>query len=86
MHNSTRILEVSTYTDLRNRKPWRSNVNAVTQYGRFNTQVLRIPIQQLLKANNRSCRRHNIDHFVKNLKYVSLTHNDVEKIVAFSRL
>lgn len=85
MNNSTRILEISTYTDLNNSVPWRTNMKEVTKYGKFETQVIRLPIQQLLRANNVS--RYvttDPDHFVKGLKYVSLTQQDVQRIVEFA--
>ena len=91
MRNSTRILEISTYKDLNNTIPWKSNMKHVTKYGEFYSKVLRIPLQQLLAAN--PTRRYGFrvdnrsvvdpDHFVKNLKYVRLTNKDVEQIVNF---
>ena len=84
MNNGTRILEISTYSDLNNIVPWRSNMKEVTKYGTFATHVLRLPIQQLLKTNNVTYRRNDPDYFVKNLKFVSLTKNDVVNIVEFA--
>ena len=91
MRNSTRILEISTYKDLNNTIPWKSNMKHVTKYGEFYSKVLRIPLQQLLAANPtrrygfRPDNRSAVDprHFIKNLKYVRLTHKDVEQIVDF---
>ena len=85
MNNGTRILEISTYRDLNNSVPWRSNMKEVTKHGTFVTHVLRLPIQQVLKANNVTYRRHDPDHFVKDLKFVSLTKNDVVNIVEFAK-
>lgn len=83
MNNRTRILEISTFKDLKNSDPWRSNMKEVTKYGAFETRILRIPIQQLLNANNVSYRAFDPDHYVKGLKYVSLTEEDVERIAEF---
>ena len=83
MNNETRILEITTYTDLNNSVPWRSNMKEVTKYGRFDTSVLKLPIQQLLRTNNVSYTTHDTDHFIKDLKFVSLTKSDVRKIVDF---
>ena len=83
MQNSTCILEISTFTDLNNSRPWRSNMKEVTKYGTFDAQVLRIPIQQLLNSNRVKYRARDTDHFVKKLKYVTLTDNDVRTIVEF---
>lgn len=83
MQNRTRILEISTFNDLNNSVPWRSNMEKVTKYGTFKTHLMRVPIQQLLKANNAEYRTYDSDHFVKDLKYVSLTHSDVQRIVEF---
>ena len=58
----------------------------VTKYGQFATNILRIPLQQLLKANRQMYTTEDTDHFIKNLKYVSLTREDVESIVAFASL
>ena len=84
MNNGTRILEISTYKDLNNSVPWRSNMKEVTKYGTFVTHILRLPIQQVLKTNNVRYRTHDSDHFVKDLKFVSLTENDVQNIVNFA--
>ena len=84
MNNATRILEISTYIDLNNTIPWRTNMKEVTKYGQFDTRVLRIPIQQLLETNNVTYRTYDPDHFVKDLKYVSLTHTDMREIVDFA--
>ena len=83
MNNGTRVLEITTFKDLNNRDPWRSNMRAVTRYGSFVRRVLRLPIQQVLAANNISYRAQDADHFVKNLKYVSLMRHDLQKIVEF---
>ena len=83
MNNATRILEITTYTDLNNTATWRRNMNEVTKYGSFAKHLLRIPIQQLLRTNNVSFRANDTDHFVKNLKYVSLTAKNVKTIVDF---
>lgn len=81
MHNATRILEISTFTDLNNTRPWRSNMKEVTKYGDFRTRILRLPIQQILHG---AAYRHNdTDHFIKDLKYVPLTRHDIEGIVRF---
>jgi capsular polysaccharide biosynthesis protein len=84
MHNDTKILEVSTFQDVNNTVRWRSNMKAVTKYGRFTTKVLRVPVQQILRANNvKLMRTYDTDHFIKNLKYVSLTDQDVYEITTF---
>ena len=83
MKNLTRILEISTYQDENNTKPWRSNVKEVTKYGRYITRVLRVPIQQLLVANNATSRAEDPDHFVKGLRWVRLDQKNIDEIVAF---
>ena len=85
MNNGTRILEISTYQDLNNTVPWRSNMKEVTKYGSYEQRVLRVPLQQLLEANNVSHRDRDPDHFVKNLRHVSLTREDIQQIVEFER-
>ena len=83
MNNATRILEISTYQDLNNTVPWRTNMRKVTKYGSFEQQVLRLPLQQLLKTNKVAYRAHDSDHFVKNLRLVSLTRENVQQILDF---
>ena len=85
MKNSTSILEISTYTDLNGTKPWRSNMHSVAMYGRYKQLVLRLPLQQLLTANNASYRTRDPDHFIKNLRLVALTRKNIKEIVAFGR-
>lgn len=85
MNNRTRILEITTYQDRNNSVPWRSNMKEITKYGSFVTRVLRLPIQQLLKTNNVTYKINDPDHFVKNLKFVGLEKEDVQKIVEFAK-
>jgi len=84
-NNGTRVLEVTTFLDLESTWTWRSNMPEVTRYGQFKTRVLRIPLQQLLSANHASYTSSDTDHFIKDLKWVSLTAHDVREIVDFGR-
>jgi hypothetical protein len=84
MNNSTRIVEISTYEDIESRVEWRTNMREVTKYGQFETLLLRIPIQQIMEANGvHSLPLHDVDHFVKDLRYVKLTSQDVQRIMGF---
>lgn len=78
----TRLVEVSTYVDEANRRPWRSNVGALARWRSFGaTHVLRLPVQQILCANGVSYRQKDADHFLKDLPFVSLTEANVRRIV-----
>ena len=83
MRNHTKILEISTYQNLNNTVPWRSNLPSVTRWGTYVTRVLRLPLEQVLSANKAPYRVKDPDHYIKYLKRVRLTDADLREIVAF---
>ena len=85
MKNFTRVLEISTFVDLNNSKHWRTNMQEVTRYGTYFRRVVRLPLQQLLQANNVTYRDRDPDHYIKNLRWVSLKHQDIRSILDFGR-
>lgn len=81
------LVEVSTYSDEANARLWRSNIASLRRWRQFGqTHTLHLPLQQVLRANGDiPYRHHDPDHFVKNLRNVSLTDSDAWQIAAWVR-
>jgi hypothetical protein len=79
--NGTRVIEITTWMGLNSTSPsWRSVASRVAKWGNYTTHIVRVPLANQLAANHEAYRQEDPDHFIKALKWVSLTEQEISQV------
>jgi len=85
------VYEWSTYQNVNNTVPWRANSPELVKWmggqlpGQMISRVERFPIQQLGFSNGTISHHPDIDHLIKDQKWIRLTTEDIDRVAAFAK-